>query len=226
MFQTDELVKIINQLQHAAGMGYFETLGLILKLLGLCVGPVMIIVAAIAIEYFLPKLVAKRFVSVPNDYKQYNIFIYCDQDKNRFEHCCTRMTEDLLQYLNKQEKFRIITSWILIPIITLFLSPILFININVTIILVFVFCVALLIKGYNTWTVFDSNSIDIAPDYKRYKEKGYKLGQKAEYVCRELNKEYPDPTKISDTDKEECAKRIKEKLEDSICDVSVRLGRF
>jgi hypothetical protein len=36
MFQTDELVKIINQLQHADGMGYFETLGLILKLLGLC----------------------------------------------------------------------------------------------------------------------------------------------------------------------------------------------
>lgn len=41
MFQTDELVKIINQLQHADGMGYFETLGLILKLLGLCVGPVI-----------------------------------------------------------------------------------------------------------------------------------------------------------------------------------------
>lgn len=94
MFQTDELVKIINQLQHADGMGYFETLGLILKLLGLCVGPVMIIVAAIAIEYFLPKLVAKRFVSVPNDFKQYNIFIYCDQDKNRFEHCCTRVVQE------------------------------------------------------------------------------------------------------------------------------------
>ena len=43
MFQTDELVKIINQLQHADGMGYFETLRLILKLLGLCVGPVMIL---------------------------------------------------------------------------------------------------------------------------------------------------------------------------------------
>ena len=51
MFHTEELQKIIDQLQHAQvdGIGYFDTLLLILKLIALCAKPILFVICLILI---------------------------------------------------------------------------------------------------------------------------------------------------------------------------------
>ena len=41
MFQTERLQQIIDQLRNAEGMGYFDTLKLVLQLIGIFIGPVL-----------------------------------------------------------------------------------------------------------------------------------------------------------------------------------------
>lgn len=57
MFHTEELQKIIDQLQHAQvdGIGYFDTLLLILKLIALCAKPILFVICLILILIWIPK---------------------------------------------------------------------------------------------------------------------------------------------------------------------------
>ena len=59
MFQTEKLTQIIDQLRNTEGMGYFDTLKLVLQLIGIFIGPVLILAVLIFIWIKLP-----RFLSV------------------------------------------------------------------------------------------------------------------------------------------------------------------
>lgn len=59
MFQTEKLTQIIDQLRNAEGMGYFDTLKLVLQLIGIFIGPVLVLAVLIFIWIKLP-----RFLSV------------------------------------------------------------------------------------------------------------------------------------------------------------------
>ena len=49
MFQTEKLTQIIDQLRNTEGMGYFDTLKLVLQLIGIFIGPVLILAVLIFI---------------------------------------------------------------------------------------------------------------------------------------------------------------------------------
>lgn len=66
MFQTEQLTQIINELQHAEGKGYFETLSLIFKLIGLCIGPVLLIIASVFIMLWLPQFISVKMTPFDN----------------------------------------------------------------------------------------------------------------------------------------------------------------
>lgn len=74
MFHTEELQQIIDQLQHSQGngLGYFDTLMLIFKLIGLCAGPALFVISLIVILILGPRWISYKLISTP-----YNIKLYC-----------------------------------------------------------------------------------------------------------------------------------------------------
>ena len=76
MFHTDELQKIIDQLQHAQvdGIGYFDTLLLILKLIALCAKPILFVICLILILIWIPKWSSYKLTPTPDNMKRYNCY--------------------------------------------------------------------------------------------------------------------------------------------------------
>lgn len=73
MFHTEELKQVIDQLQssHGASLGYFDTLLLITKLIGLCAGPILFVFAVFAVLYFVPKYLPQILIPLEKDMKPY-----------------------------------------------------------------------------------------------------------------------------------------------------------
>lgn len=132
MFQTEELQQIINQLQHSQGngLGYFDTLQLIFKLIGLCAGPALFIIGLIVILILGPGLISYKLTPVPNNMKLYNYVIRIES-KNH-EYCWypalfpIRDSEDSKKILCKRGFLRYIITCLFSVIILLLLSPFIF----------------------------------------------------------------------------------------------------
>ena len=84
MFHTEELQQIIDQLQHAqgSGLGYFDTLLLIFKLIGLCAGPPLFVISLIVILVWGPKWISYKLTPVPDTMKLYDYHFVLKRKKD------------------------------------------------------------------------------------------------------------------------------------------------
>ena len=84
MFHTEELQQIIDQLQHAqgSGLGYFDTLLLIFKLIGLCAGPTLFVISLIVILVWGPKWISYKLTPVPDTMKLYDYHFVLKRKKD------------------------------------------------------------------------------------------------------------------------------------------------
>ena len=89
MFHTEELQKIIDQLQHAQvdGIGYFDTLLLILRLIALCAKPILFVICLILILIWIPKWISYKLTPTPDNMKRYNCYfiLKCKNGKYRLQ---------------------------------------------------------------------------------------------------------------------------------------------
>lgn len=86
MFQTEELQQIIDQLQHAqgSGLGYFDTLLLIFKLIGLCAGPILFVISLIVILVWGPKWISYKLTPVSDTMKLYDYHFSLKRKKDKY----------------------------------------------------------------------------------------------------------------------------------------------
>lgn len=172
MFNTEQLMQIISQLQNASGLNYFEVLLLILTLIGLCAGPILIFILIVGLFYWIPKLVMRKRVPIPKGMKLYIIEIALKSNNKRLKldytyrgslSIHTNRTEQFLHLLEARGKVRFKTIGLLLPFTLLLLSPFFFIHWALSVILITV--AVLLIIGfiidyyYNNYAYFgDDNS--------------------------------------------------------------------
>lgn len=135
-FYTSELQEVINQLSQIGIHGYWETLGLILKLLGLLAGPIAGIVFLIFCRVITPSLVTNLFVTEKKLAANTLIKIYSDNTIN---------LDYLEDRINKKTTNVYFAASSVISILTaFFISPFLFINnelIRMIMIFVLVICI-------------------------------------------------------------------------------------
>ena len=86
MFHTEELQQIIDQLQHAqgSGLGYFDTLLLIFKLIGLCAGPTLFVISLIVILVWGPKWISYKLTPVSDTMKLYDYHFVLKRKKDKY----------------------------------------------------------------------------------------------------------------------------------------------
>lgn len=125
MFHAEKIQQIINQLQHADGMGYFDTLLLILKLVSLCIVPLLFVIAMVGIAYIVPVLVSTHMKPTLTDI-QYEIRI--THRKKYFEYVETvPCNGDLVRFkLKEQGLCRFIIQSVMNLFLILMLSPLIF----------------------------------------------------------------------------------------------------
>lgn len=76
-FYTAELQEIIDQLsQGGMAGGYFQTLGLIFKFLGLIIIPVLFFIVAIILFFWLPRFVVRKMITKERFKKMTDITVY------------------------------------------------------------------------------------------------------------------------------------------------------
>lgn len=77
MFHTEELKQVIDQLQssNGASLGYFDTLLLITKLIGLCAGPILFVFAVFAVLYFVPKYLPQILIPLEKRHEAILFFV-------------------------------------------------------------------------------------------------------------------------------------------------------
>ena len=114
MFQTEQLQKVIDQLQHTDGLGYFDTLFLILKLIGLCAGPILLLLGVIVIAVFAPRWISYKLTPVLDGIKLYEYSFTYDKKKRNIEPLGCLISYEYQLY------------WIILPIVLLLLSPFIF----------------------------------------------------------------------------------------------------
>lgn len=86
MFHTEELQQIIDELQHAqgSGLGYFDTLLLIFKLIGLCAGPALFVISLIVILVWGPKWISYKLTPVSDTMKLYDYHFILKRKKDKY----------------------------------------------------------------------------------------------------------------------------------------------
>ena len=137
MFHTEELQKIINQLQHAQvdGIGYFDTLLLILKLIVLCAKPVLFVICLILSLIWIPKWISYKLTPTPDNMKRYYCYFILKRkgEKYRLERKdpilqlnTIKNTDDYLKLLQKRGFLRYKITCGFSVIVLLLISPFLF----------------------------------------------------------------------------------------------------
>lgn len=86
MFHTEELKQVIDQLQssHGASLGYFDTLLLITKLIGLCAGPILFVISLIVILVWGPKWISYKLTPVSDTMKLYDYHFILKRKKDKY----------------------------------------------------------------------------------------------------------------------------------------------
>lgn len=217
MFQTEKLQQIIDQLlQHSSGRGYFETLGLILKLIGHCICPILFVIGVIVISYLFPKYVAKKRVPIDSRLKRYTVKYRADNHELQFRDICE--TDEYKRITEKRARIRINTRLIMFLVEVLLFSPFMFMNSDVMggIYCTFVVFVGLVLLAIMGSTYYDGSRTygfieneDEAPEArKRVKE----------LIKKELSDLNRTETKLS---RSEFENLINEKLSSDFCEVEI-----
>ena len=137
MFHTEELQKIIDQLQHAQvdGIGYFDTLLLILKLIALCAKPVLFVICLILILIWIPKWISYKLTPTPDNMKRYycNFILKSKDGKYRLRRTDSKLkfntikyTDDYQKLLHKRGFLRYKITCVFSVIVLLLISPFFF----------------------------------------------------------------------------------------------------
>lgn len=126
MFQTEQLQKVIDQLQHTDGLGYFDTLFLILKLIGLCAGPILLLLGVIVIAVFAPRWISYKLTPVLDGIKLYEYSFTYDKKKSSIEPLGCLISYEYSMLLEKRGLICYKLYWIILPIALLLLSPFIF----------------------------------------------------------------------------------------------------
>lgn len=146
MFHTEELKQVIDQLQssHGASLGYFDTLLLIAKLIGLCAGPILFVFAVFAVLYFVPKYLPQILIPLEKDMNPY--YFLCSwgyKNLNDLHFEGIRFTKKYKAILEKRGHLRYQITTVLSLIACFLLSPFLFVSFGTMLTYITVVCIFL-----------------------------------------------------------------------------------
>lgn len=145
MFHTEELQQIIDQLQHAqgSGLGYFDTLLLIFKLIGLCAGPTLFVISLIVILVLGPKWISYKLTPVSDTMKlyDYHFVLKRKKDKDFLKPSDWEESRDYEKLLCKRGFLRYKITCGFSVIVLLLLSPFLFNDHTKVLFGIFTFCI-------------------------------------------------------------------------------------
>jgi hypothetical protein len=145
MFHTEELQQIIDQLQHAqgSGLGYFDTLLLIFKLIGLCAVPTLFVISLIVILVLGPKWISYKLTPVSDTMKLYDYYFVLKRKKDKYFLKPSDLEEsrDYEKLLCKRGFLRYKITCGFSVIVLLLLSPFLFNDHTKVLFGIFTFCI-------------------------------------------------------------------------------------
>lgn len=143
MFQTEKLTQIIDQLRNAEGMGYFDTLKLVLQLIGIFIGPVLVLAVLIFIWIKLPRFLSVKMTRTEDI--PVAIGIKQNQKKKswKIKYVCL-YSDAFKKRLDKRQTIETAAKWILAIPVCLILSPLLFVTEGLLILIVLIYCAILL----------------------------------------------------------------------------------
>ena len=170
MFQTERLQQIIDQLRNAEGMGYFDTLKLVLQLIGIFIGPVLVLAVLIFIWIKLPRFLSVKMTRTEDI--PVAIGIKQNQKKKswKIKYVCL-YSDAFKKRLDKRQTIETAAKWILAIPVCLILSPLLFVTEGLLILIVLIYCAILLYLLVATSFEVWGDVLDEEPDRLKRLEK-------------------------------------------------------
>lgn len=166
MFQTERLQQILDQLRNTEGMGYFDTLKLILQLIGIFIVPILIAAVLIFLWAKLPRFLSVKMTRTENI--PVEIGIRQNPKKKSWKIKYVRWYSDAFsKQLDKRQIIETTAKWILAIPVCLILSPLLFVTEGLSILIVLVYCVILLYLLIATSLDVWGDVLDEEPDRAR-----------------------------------------------------------
>lgn len=221
MFHTEELQQIIDQLQHAQvdGIGYFDTLLLILKLIVLCAKPVLFVICLILSLIWIPKWISYKLTPTPDNMKRYYCYfiLKCKDGKYRLRRTdpiqfnTIKNTGDYLKLLQKRGFLRYKITCGFSVIVLLLISPFLF-----TETMRFPVCVFMIVMGCILSYVYVIYHYEF--ELKGWEDiaKEDKLSETKDQFAEKVIKAFEeiDPNQLKDMSKKEIARILSIRVND------------
>lgn len=173
MFQTERLQQIIDQLRNAEGMGYFDTLKLVLQLIGIFIGPVLILAVLIFIWIKLPRFLSVKMTRTEDIPVEIGIKQNPKKKSWKIKYVCW-YGDAFKKRLDKRQTIETAAKWILAIPVCLILSPLLFVTEGLLILIVLIYCAILLYLLVATSLEVWGDVLDEEPDrLKRLEKKAF-----------------------------------------------------
>lgn len=173
MFQTERLQQIIDQLRNAEGMGYFDTLKLVLQLIGIFIGPVLILAVLIFIWIKLPRFLSVKMTRTEDIPVEIGIKQNPKKKSWKIKYVCW-YGDAFKKRLDKRQTIETAAKWILAIPVCLILSPFLFVTTGLLILIVLIYCAILLYLLVATSLEVWGDVLDEEPDrLKRLEKKAF-----------------------------------------------------
>jgi hypothetical protein len=173
MFQTERLQQIIDQLRNAEGMGYFDTLKLVLQLIGIFIGPVLILAVLIFIWIKLPRFLSVKMTRTEDIPVEIGIKQNPKKKSWKIKYVCW-YDDAFKKRLDKRQTIETAAEWILAIPVCLMLSPLLFVTEGLLILIVLIYCAILLYLLVATSLEVWGDVLDEEPDrLKRLEKKAF-----------------------------------------------------
>lgn len=173
MFQTEKLTQIIDQLRNAEGMGYFDTLKLVLQLIGIFIGPVLVLAVLIFIWIKLPRFLSVKMTRTEDIPVEIGIKQSPKKKSWKIKYVCW-YGDAFKKRLDKRQTIETAAKWILAIPVCLILSPLLFVTEGLLILIVLIYCAILLYLLVATSFEVWGDVLDEEPDrLKRLEKKAF-----------------------------------------------------
>lgn len=173
MFQTERLQQIIDQLRNAEGMGYFDTLKLVLQLIGIFIGPVLVLAVLIFIWIKLPRFLSVKMTRTEDIPVEIGIKQNPKKKSWKIKYVCW-YGDAFKKRLDKRQTIETAAKWILAIPVCLILSPLLFVTEGLLILIVLIYCAILLYLLVATSLEVWGDVLDEEPDrLKRLEKKAF-----------------------------------------------------
>lgn len=173
MFQTERLQQIIDQLRNSEGMGYFDTLKLVLQLIGIFIGPVLILAVLIFIWIKLPRFLSVKMTRTEDIPVEIGIKQNPKKKSWKIKYVCW-YGDAFKKRLDKRQTIETAAKWILAIPVCLILSPLLFVTEGLLILIVLIYCAILLYLLVATSLEVWGDVLDEEPDrLKRLEKKAF-----------------------------------------------------